>query len=141
MVLGGARLLERGKNKENHRSIQGDRMHIREHLSNERTFLSWIRTAITIMGLGFILEKFSFYLSPSKKGIELSPAHFLSNYLGAALNVLAGIVIILAVIRFQQTRRQIDEGQYITSITLDFILASIVILVAVLATFLLTMFP
>ncbi len=133
--------MERSKKEETHRSIQGDRMHIREHLSNERTFLSWIRTAITIMGLGFILEKFSFYLSPFKKGVELSPVHFLSNYLGAALNVLAGIVIILAVIRFQQTRRQINEGQYITSITLNLIVASIVVLVTVLATFLLTMFP
>ena len=132
--------MERSKNDENHRSIQGDRMHIREHLSNERTFLSWIRTAITIMGLGFILEKFSFYLSPLKKDIELSPVHFLSNYLGATLNVLAAIVIILAVIRFQQTRRQINEGQYTPSITLNIILASIVILITVLAAFILTMF-
>ncbi|MEJ7675592.1 MAG: DUF202 domain-containing protein [Chitinophagaceae bacterium] len=31
----------------------------RDHLANERTFLSWIRTSISIMALGLAVVKFS----------------------------------------------------------------------------------
>jgi putative membrane protein len=34
----------------------------RVHFANERTFLSWIRTAIGIMAFGFVVEKFSLFL-------------------------------------------------------------------------------
>ncbi len=31
----------------------------RVHMSNERTFLAWIRTSIGIMAFGFVLENFN----------------------------------------------------------------------------------
>ena len=33
-----------------------------DHLANERTFLAWIRTAIGIMGFGFVVVKFSLFV-------------------------------------------------------------------------------
>ena len=30
-----------------------------DHAANERTFLAWVRTAITVMAFGFLVEKFA----------------------------------------------------------------------------------
>lgn len=33
-----------------------------DHLANERTFLAWIRTSIAMMGLGFVVVKFTLFI-------------------------------------------------------------------------------
>jgi putative membrane protein len=33
---------------------QIDFKYVQQHLANERTFLAWVRTAITVIGLGFL---------------------------------------------------------------------------------------
>ncbi len=33
-----------------------------DHAANERTFLAWIRTGIAVLGFGFVIEKFNFFL-------------------------------------------------------------------------------
>ena len=35
----------------------------RDHLANERTFLSWLRTSVTLMGVGVALVKFNALIS------------------------------------------------------------------------------
>jgi len=34
----------------------------RDHSANERTYLAWIRTAVALMGFGFVIEKFDLFL-------------------------------------------------------------------------------
>ncbi|VFJ14479.1 YidH family protein [Candidatus Nitrosocosmicus franklandus] len=34
-----------------------------QYLANERTFLSWVRTSIALIGLGFIISKFGYFLT------------------------------------------------------------------------------
>jgi putative membrane protein len=34
----------------------------RDHLANERTFLAWIRTALALIGLGFVLARLGLFL-------------------------------------------------------------------------------
>ena len=36
-----------------------------DHSANERTYLAWVRTAITIMAFGFLIEKFELFLAHS----------------------------------------------------------------------------
>ena len=36
--------------------------HTREHLANERTFLAWVRTALGLIGLGFVLARMGLFL-------------------------------------------------------------------------------
>ncbi|OAT79550.1 hypothetical protein A6M21_15635 [Desulfotomaculum copahuensis] len=109
-------------------------MHIREHLANERTFLAWIRTAVTILAFGFVIEKFSVYLRllEWQAGVASAPAPGTTAYLGVAFSAVAGLVVILAAARYQQTRRQIDQGIYRPSLTADMLLAAILLLVTVL---------
>ena len=33
-----------------------------DHAANERTYLAWVRTAITVMAFGFLVEKFDVFL-------------------------------------------------------------------------------
>jgi hypothetical protein len=33
-----------------------------DHAANERTFLAWVRTAIAMMGFGFVIERFDLFL-------------------------------------------------------------------------------
>lgn len=40
-----------------------DSRYIQQHLANERTYLAWIRTALTIMGIGYLSAKLHFLSS------------------------------------------------------------------------------
>jgi putative membrane protein len=40
----------------------GGEARVREHLANQRTLLAWIRTAIALMGLGFVVARFALFL-------------------------------------------------------------------------------
>lgn len=124
-----------GKGNENKKcSHTGDRQHIQEHLANERTFLSWIRTAVAILGFGFVIEKFSFYLRllEWQAGMVAAPSRGPAAYLGVGFSAMAGLVIILATARYRQTRRQINQGIYRHSLTADMLLAAMLLLVTVL---------
>lgn len=37
-----------------------DSQYIQQHLANERTYLAWIRTSITIIGVGFLITNLHF---------------------------------------------------------------------------------
>ncbi|EPE63033.1 hypothetical protein L479_00571 [Exiguobacterium sp. S17] len=67
-----------------------DSQYIQQHLANERTFLAWIRTAITVIGIGFLVTNFHYYRSENLSGAE----HQLITAIGI-LSILFGIVTIL----------------------------------------------
>jgi len=46
--------------EENDQKSRPDRS--QQYLANERTFLAWVRTCIALIGLGFIIAKFSFFI-------------------------------------------------------------------------------
>jgi uncharacterized membrane protein YidH (DUF202 family) len=47
--------------KEN-REKTNEEQRSQQHLANERTFLSWLRTCIALIGLGFIAARLGFFL-------------------------------------------------------------------------------
>lgn len=63
-----------------------DSQYIQQHLANERTFLAWIRTAITVIGIGFLVTNFHYYRSENLSGAE----HQLISAIGM-LSILFGI--------------------------------------------------
>ncbi len=57
---------------------------LRDHLANSRTLLAWVRTALTIMGFGFVVAKFGLLL----------PGHFLHGH-AHVFSTVAGMVLVL----------------------------------------------
>lgn len=66
-----------------------------EHAANERTFLSWTRTSVTIAGFGILIEKLP----------NTAPA----LWTGQALVALSALLIMFSTIRFLAIRRQLNR--------------------------------
>lgn len=64
-----------------------DSNYIQQHLANERTFLAWIRTSITIIGLGFLAAGVVFRTTPFS-----DVGHSLASVVGIG-SVLLGSLI------------------------------------------------
>lgn len=88
---------------------------VRDHLANERTLLAWVRTALTLIGLGFIIGQL---LVEDDAGRNL----FLTAA-SVALVLLGGLASLLAVRRFLRTEREIETGDFHASAQLDVALA------------------
>lgn len=86
----------------------------RDHAANERTYLAWVRTGITVMVLGFIVEKFELFLA-SLSGLLANQDHQVMQghgpeYVSLALVLLGVLVIVAGAIRFFQIRTQIESA-------------------------------
>ena len=84
-----------------------------EYLANERTFLAWVRTSVSIMSLGFVVAKFGLWLrelaarfAPHMQGAGSGA----SVPIGLGMIALGGALALLAARRFQTVNRQIDRG-------------------------------
>jgi len=79
----------------------------KDHAANERTYLAWIRTSISLMTFGFIVEKFELFLA-SLTQTDLSPS-LSAELVALALFLLAILLIIISTVRFLIVRREIDS--------------------------------
>lgn len=106
-----------------------------DHAANERTYLAWVRTAISLMAFGFLLERFDIFLSYASRAADRSVANLhvrASEWIGLGLILFGAIVILLATLRFYKNRRLIDSeatAQYGDTL-LERLMASSLILVA-----------
>ncbi len=79
---------------------------IRDHLANERTLLAWQRTALTVVGLGFLVDRFAF--DSADTGV--------SALLGMGLIALGAALSVVGLQRYLRTEREIDTATYRTSL-------------------------
>ena len=89
-----------------------------DHAANERTFLAWVRTAIAIMAFGFLVEKFDLFVSLASRQVAdkqvaahtaLIGGQTLGNIAGLVLILLGCATLVLAIVRFRKTARDIDN--------------------------------
>ena len=84
----------------------------RDHAANERTYLAWVRTGITVMVLGFIVEKFEIFLA-SLQGLLADKVQVVVQERGPELVSLALVgfgvlVIVVGAMRFFQVKLQLE---------------------------------
>ncbi|MDQ3554034.1 MAG: DUF202 domain-containing protein [Chloroflexota bacterium] len=102
---------------------------IRDHLANERTLLAWQRTALTVVGLGFLVDRFAFESADDGTSVLL----------GMGLIVLGAALSVVGLQRYLRTEREIDTATYRTSLLAHlFLTGAIVVGAAALALFLIT---
>ncbi|MEH7436455.1 DUF202 domain-containing protein [Neobacillus drentensis] len=82
-----------------------------QHLANERTYLAWIRTAISITGVGFLTTSLHFT-------IKISSNHYINTLviiLGIFACVIGFITCVLSTIQYTRKRMEIAGGIYTPS--------------------------
>jgi putative membrane protein len=75
----------------------------RDHLANERTLLAWQRTALALLGLGFLVDRFAF----EGRGSSIA-----GSLIGLTLIVVGALASIVGVYRYLRTERDIDQATY-----------------------------
>jgi putative membrane protein len=114
------------------RRAQPDPNALRDHLANERTLLAWIRTAIALMGLGFVVAKSSALLPAVSNGQVHSLTKDWGNGVGILL-VFSGLLTVgVAVVNFNRIRRGINADEVRFSPVLAVAVASVIMLMSVL---------
>ena len=105
---------------------------VRDHLANERTLLAWIRTALTVVGLGFIVDRLA--LTDGSGTLEALA--------GVGLVILGGLIAVAGGWSFMRARNELITGSYRPAISLHLALVGAVVIGAlVVAVFLLTSRP
>lgn len=109
--------------------------YLSDHLANERTFLSWIRTSIAIKALGFVVVKFSLFVRQFSmllnKNYSANHPQGYSALIGVSL-VVAGILItVLAYFRYRKNEQQINTGTYRNSSAAITLICAFLVLVSI----------
>lgn len=107
----------------------------RDHAANERTFLAWVRTSITVIIFGFFVERFDLLLRFTVPAGKMGAASVRSGFghlAGLVLIVLGISMIPVAAVRFVRTAREIDaaESHPGTGSRVDLALAALLVLLA-----------
>lgn len=84
--------------------------HFSDLSANERTYLAWIRTAVSLMGFGFLIERFDVFLVYTTRGAVLNSGLHLraSEWLGLGMILLGGVLILLATRSYYRNARLIQ---------------------------------
>ena len=108
--------------------------HYSDHAANERTFLAWVRTAIAVMGFGFIIERFDIFLATMASGQTSSRpvvhGFRFANEAGLAFILLGVAMTVVAAVRFFRIAKQIDKTETVASSgsVFDLALAALLVL-------------
>ncbi|WP_456271047.1 YidH family protein [Bacillus sp. AK031] len=102
--------------------------YIQQHLASERTYLAWIRTAIAIIGVGFLVTNLHFTMKAS-----LSPVgDLLANIIGLSSVGLGILTIIMASVTYIRKIDAINNQSFRTSKLTILTLGIFVIVIALL---------
>ena len=83
------------------------------HLANERTFLAWIRTSISVIVFGFVVAKFGIVLREFflAQGTSVKESDT-SMIIGVAFMVMGTMMAMTSMIRYRITMRHIEENKF-----------------------------
>lgn len=117
----------------------------RVYFASERTLLAWIRTGISVVGLGFVVARFGLFLEAARYGLSLKGtapaivdpgAHFRSLAIGVSLVLLGGASMAYAAWQHRRLVRTLGPSQLPAvgslrfAVSFAFILAAVSVLLA-----------
>ncbi|VXD13591.1 conserved membrane hypothetical protein [Planktothrix serta PCC 8927] len=109
----------------------------REHQANERTFLAWLRTSISLIALGFAIARFSLFLRQLQTSFtqKITPSHpiFNSDNIGIILVITGMIITIIAAWNYNQVFWQIEQANYKPNRLLIWMMTVIVIILGLMS--------
>jgi len=85
---------------------------IRDHLANERTLLSWVRTGVSLISIGLVVERAGALVDASTKVGSTSA----SELFGLALALLGALTLVIGTTQFLNNRRRISTGEFVPSV-------------------------
>jgi putative membrane protein len=85
----------------------------RNRLAAERTLLAWIRTGITVMGFGFVVARFGFFLTAMKGTTDAStvPHSTISTWIGVILIIVGVVMNLAAALEHRRFLRRLVQQQ------------------------------
>lgn len=85
-----------------------DSQYIQQHLANERTYLSWVRTGIAVVGLGFLAAGVVFR-SVSQYQVL---GHWIAAVIGVGAVLLGGVIMYCATRDYFHKQRGINTNTF-----------------------------
>ena len=93
---------------------------LQQYLANQRTFLSWVRTSVALIGLGFAIERFSIFLqqfrliagSDAIGNTSSATAHEYSALVGIGMIIVGTSLIVYALKNYLDTNKTIASGRH-----------------------------
>ena len=107
-------------NEENNSSRQSQ-TEIREHLANERTLLSWVRTGVSLISLGLVVERAGALAKAADLQVGSTSG---SEFFGLALAVLGALTLILGTVQFIRNRRSIAASDFESSVAIYLVIVA-----------------
>ena len=84
-----------------------------DHAANERTYPAWVRTAIAVAAFGFLVEKFDLVVRATSRTLggpgPSAVGERVADVIGLLVIALAGLMLVLATVRFRRTAAAIDS--------------------------------
>ncbi len=109
----------------------------REHQANERTFLAWLRTSISLIGFGFAIARFGLFMRQLNVALtqqepSVNPI-FNSENLGIVFVIFGIVAIALAAWRYNQVFWEIERADYRPHRLPVWIMTGVVIILGILS--------
>ena len=108
-----------------------------DHLANERTFLAWVRTSITIMSLGFVVARFGLWLERVSQLTSDSGSNRqayssgLSMPIGVGLLICGALLTVMASWHYRRVGSDIEAGKVEPAVWLVTFVSVIIAVLAV----------
>lgn len=104
----------------------------RDHLANERTYLAWMRTAISLLGFGIVIARLRHFLLPNTPG---------SGILALGLSLSGLATIVFSTWHYLTVLRAIERNRYEPNVRWVLLFSTFVLLIGTGVIYLLLTLP